>query len=89
MEQIYSLTPSDAPFLPTGGPLPEAGDEGGQFFFYDKNERRASAPSKRPQRQGSSGPSGRHGQAWLFVVGISEYRHLPPLPGAAREVQEL
>jgi hypothetical protein len=86
---LQLVRPTDAPYEPTGGPLPEAGDEGGQFFFYDKNERRASAPSKRPQRQGSSGNTGQRGQAWLFVVGISEYRHLPPVPGAAREVQEL
>lgn len=81
--------PTEASYEPTGGPLPEAGDEGGQFFFYDKNELRAAASSKRPQRKGSSGPSGQRGQAWLFVVGISEYRHLPPLPGAARDAQGL
>jgi hypothetical protein len=89
LEGIYRLTPSDAPFLPTGGPLPEAGDEGGQFFFYDKNELRSTASAKRPQRKGSSPPKGQRGQAWLFVVGISEYRHLPPLPGAARDAQGL
>ena len=89
LEQIYTALPTDAPFSPQGGPLPEAGDEGGQFFFYDKKELRAAASSKRPQRKGSSPPKGQRGQAWLFVVGISEYRHLPPLPGAARDAQAL
>lgn len=78
--------------LPDGGPLGNAGDEGGEFIFYNKRYLQSQAPVYQQQNAPAFG-SGQEplfrGRALLLAIGISKYFEFPPLLQAVRETREL